>query len=169
MAGAQARARLGRALTLDPAERADELHLAAQDARRCPSRFIQAEVIGELGAALRRHGERTQARDVLAEARDLAHRCGASGLEARLLEELVIAGARPRRVRVVGAESLTAAERRVADLAAGGMRNREIAEALFVTVKTVEVHLGRAYGKLNIKSRAQLAAALDGCGDAAGS
>ena len=57
-------------------------------------------------------------------------------------------------------ESLTAAERRVADLAAGGMRNREIAETLFVTVKTVEVHLGRAYGKLDIKSRAQLAAAL---------
>ena len=61
---------------------------------------------------------------------------------------------------MAGVDALTAAERRVADLAAGGMRNREIAEALFVTVKTVEVHLGRTYNKLDIKSRAQLAAAL---------
>ena len=160
IAGVRARARLARALTLGGADRLAELRAAADDARRSPSRLVGAEVIGELGGALRRGGERAEARELLAEARDLAHRCGATGLEARLLEELVVAGARPRRVPVAGVDSLTASERRVADLAAGGMRNREIAEALFVTVKTVEVHLGRAYGKLNIKSRAQLAEAL---------
>ena len=98
--------------------------------------------------------------EVLAEARDLAHRCGAAGLEHRLHEELVVAGARPRRVAVHGVESLTAAERRVAELAAQGLRNREIAEALFVTLKTVEVHLRRVYSKLDIERRSQLPQAL---------
>jgi DNA-binding CsgD family transcriptional regulator len=57
---------------------------------------------------------------------------------------------------------LTASERRAADLAARGLRNREIAQALFVTIKTVEVHLGHAYAKLGVRGRSQLADALDG-------
>ena len=65
-------------------------------------------------------------------------------------------GARPRRRAFSGVESLTAAERRVAGMAAGGMSNREIAQALFVTVRTVENHLARVYTKLNVHSRAEL-------------
>lgn len=77
-------------------------------------------------------------------------------------EELVIAGARPKRVALSGVDALTASERRVAELAARGLRNREIAETLFVTQKTVEIHLGHTYAKLDIQGRSQLAAALGG-------
>ena len=75
-------------------------------------------------------------------------------------EELVVAGARPQRLAFSGVDALTASERRVAELAVRGLRNREIAEALFVSLKTVEVHLGRAYTKLGIKGRSQLPEAL---------
>ena len=57
-------------------------------------------------------------------------------------------------------ESLTPSERRVADLAAAGRTNRDIAQELFVTPKTVEVHLSNAYRKLGIRSRRELAGAL---------
>jgi DNA-binding CsgD family transcriptional regulator len=70
------------------------------------------------------------------------------------------AGARPQPVAPAGIDALAPSERRVGDLAAEGVSNRAIAEALFVTVKTVEVHLGRAYGKLDIEGRPQPAAAL---------
>ncbi|HEX8104770.1 MAG TPA: LuxR C-terminal-related transcriptional regulator, partial [Solirubrobacteraceae bacterium] len=160
VAGAEARARVARALTLRGDDALEELRTAAEVARRSPARIVRAEALGELGAALRRAGDRTAAREPLAEARELAHRCGAGGLEERIHEELVVAGARPRRVALSGVESLTAAERRVAELAAQGMRNRDIAQTLFVTLKTVEVHLGRTYGKLGIRARSQLAGAL---------
>ena len=75
-------------------------------------------------------------------------------------EELEASGARPRRDRLEGVEALTPAERRVAQLAAEGLTNRQIAETLWVTLKTVEVHLGRSYGKLGIGGRGQLSAAL---------
>ena len=114
----------------------------------------------ELGSALRRAGERTDARAVLADGLEQARRCGATGLAARAHEELVLAGARPRRLQFSGVEALTAAERRVADLAAEGLSNREIAQRLYVTPKTVENQLGRVYGKLGIASRAELADAL---------
>ncbi len=67
---------------------------------------------------------------------------------------------RVRRTALSGPESLTDSERRVADLAADGKTNREIAGELFVTVKTVEVHLSSAYRKLGISGRRQLAAAI---------
>jgi DNA-binding CsgD family transcriptional regulator len=158
--GALARARLGRALTLEGVEAVEALRAAAEATRASPALRVRAEVLGELGAALRRSGDRVASREPLAEAREVAHRCGATGLEARFHEELVVAGARPRRVALTGVESLTAAERRVAELAAEGLRNRDIAEALYVTLKTVEVHLGRVYGKLGITGRSELAAAL---------
>ena len=77
------------------------------------------------------------------------------------------AGARPQRAALSGPEALTPSERRVAELAAEGLSNREIAETLWVTRKTVEVHLGSAYAKLGIRSRAQLADVLVPPGDAA--
>ena len=77
-----------------------------------------------------------------------------------MLGALRAAGARPRRPVLSGPDALTAAERRVAELAARGMANREIAESLFVTVRTVEFHLSHSYRKLGIDSRGKLAAAL---------
>ena len=76
---------------------------------------------------------------------------------SRRREELLASGARPRTTAVSGAEALTPSESRVARMAAEGLTNREIAQALFVTPKTVEVHLGSAYRKLGISSRMQLA------------
>jgi DNA-binding CsgD family transcriptional regulator len=115
----------------------------------------------ELGGALRRAGRREAARDALREALDGASRCGAGELAAKARAELVAAGAKPRRERSSGIDALTASERRVADLARQGLTNRQIAESLFVTTKTVEKHLASAYGKLAIGGRAGLAAAFE--------
>ena len=69
-------------------------------------------------------------------------------------------GARPRRLAFTGADALTASERRAAQLAASGRTNREIAQELYLSVKTVESHLGRGFRKLGISSRTELAGAL---------
>ena len=114
----------------------------------------------ELGAALRRANRRADARDQLRHALELATICGATALAARAERELLATGARPRRIALSGVESLTPSERRVAELAADGPTNREVAQALFVTQRTVEVHLTSIYRKLAISSRSQLAAAL---------
>ena len=118
----------------------------------------------ELGAALRRGGQRSESREPLRKALELAHVSGADGLAARAREELAAAGSRPRSVFRTGVESLTASELRTAKLAAEGLGNVEIAQRLFVTRKTVEKHLGNAYTKLEIRSRNELQAALAGPG-----
>jgi DNA-binding CsgD family transcriptional regulator len=125
-----------------------------------PAALELARARTDFGAALRRAGRRQDAQEELRHALDVAHRCGASALEERAREELSLAGARPRRPQITGLEALTASERRVAELAAAGATNREVAQALFVTVKTVEWHLRNAYGKLEISGRRELAAAL---------
>ncbi|MFN8216813.1 MAG: AAA family ATPase [Solirubrobacterales bacterium] len=125
-----------------------------------PARFELACSLAELGAALRRANLRSEAREVLREALDRGQRCGAERLEARVQAELRIAGAKPRRRAVSGAAALTPAERRVAEAANAGATNREIAQDLFVSLRTVEMHLTNAYRKLGIASRAELAAAL---------
>ncbi|HEY7010170.1 MAG TPA: helix-turn-helix transcriptional regulator, partial [Jatrophihabitantaceae bacterium] len=76
-------------------------------------------------------------------------------------DELRAAGGRPRRTWRRGTQALTPSELRVARLAADARTNREIAQTLYVTVKTVEAHLARVYAKLEISGRGQLAAALD--------
>jgi DNA-binding CsgD family transcriptional regulator len=114
----------------------------------------------ERDAALRRAGSTAEARDHLRLAVDLAHRCGATALEAEALAELRAAGGRPRRRLLTGAGALTPSERRTAELAAAGRQNREIAEALVVTLATVEFHLRNAYRKLGIASRTELGEAL---------
>lgn len=128
--------------------------------RATPLLLDTAYALLELGAALRRAGHRTDAREPLREGLDLADRIEAERVARLLREELAAAGARPRRRALTGPASLTPSERRVADLAARGLSNREIAETLFVTRKTVELHLGHAYGKLGIKTRTQLPEAL---------
>jgi DNA-binding CsgD family transcriptional regulator len=131
-----------------------------------PARLEHARALASLGAALRREGHRAEAREPLRGALDLADRLGAVRVaeEARL--ELAATGARPRRRRLSGPESLTPTEHRVAEMAATGMSNREIAQALFVSRKTVEMHLGHAYGKLDIHSREELPVALRGASHA---
>lgn len=125
-----------------------------------PARLEHARTLVDLGAAQRRAGRRKEARDTLRAGLDAAHRCGAHQLSARARVELRAAGARPRRERLSGPEALTASERRVAEMAADGLTNRQIAQALFVTTKTVEMHLGRAYPKLGITRRTELVASL---------
>ena len=112
------------------------------------------------GVALRRAGRDIEAREPLRLALDLAHRCGATELEEEALAELRAAGARPRRRLATGPGALTPGERRVAELAAAGRMNREIAQLLWVTMATVEYHLRQAYRKLGIASRAELGDAL---------
>jgi DNA-binding CsgD family transcriptional regulator/tetratricopeptide (TPR) repeat protein len=114
----------------------------------------------ELGAELRRLGERSAAREVLRRAHALATECGATRLANRARDELSRSGARLIREPVSGVEALTPSEVRVAELAAEGLTNREVAQSLFVSEKTVETHLGRVYRKLDIKSRHALPGAL---------
>jgi DNA-binding CsgD family transcriptional regulator len=125
-----------------------------------PARLERARATVELGAALRRRGQRREARKVLREGLSESRRCGARALSERASEELLTAGARPRRDALRGRDSLTASEGRVARMAAQGMTNREIAENLFVVLRTVETHLTSVYGKLEIQSRAELSRAL---------
>ena len=126
-----------------------------------PALLERAHSLTELGAALRRSGQRAAAREPLAEALDLAARCGARPLLARAREELKATGARPRRAWRTGVDALTPSELRIVRLAAAGRSNREIAQELYVTLKTVEGHLSRAYTKLGIEGRAQLPQVLE--------
>jgi DNA-binding CsgD family transcriptional regulator len=134
---------------------------AASVLARSSARLEQARALTDLGAALRRANRRTEAREPLRRGLDLAAQCHAAPLADRARQELIAAGARPRRA-ISGVDALTPSELRVARMAAEGMENRAIAQALFVTVKTIEVHLGSAYRKLGVPSRAALAAALAG-------
>ncbi len=157
---------LGVALTrsgsLSDADRDPEVLREAMDILDAtPARLAQARARYEYGTALRLCGHRSAAREPLREALDLAIRCSATVLAGRVHAELVAAGAKPRRAALSGARALTPAEARVSRLAAQGLTNREVAEALFVTEKTVEGHLANAFRKLEIKSRAQLSAAID--------
>jgi DNA-binding CsgD family transcriptional regulator len=125
-----------------------------------PARLEHARALADLGAALRRAKHRSESREVLKHAVETANRCGAVVIERRAREELAATGAKPRRVMLTGVESLTPSELRVARMAAEGMENKDIAQALFVTPKTVETHLGHVYRKLDISSRKELPAAL---------
>jgi DNA-binding CsgD family transcriptional regulator len=126
----------------------------------CDCRLEHAHALLELGACLRRSNQRANAREALRAAVDAAHRCAAEPLTARAERELLATGARPRRLLLSGVDALTASELRVAELAAQGLSNPEIAQRLFVTRKTIETHLGHVYLKLGIESREQLADAL---------
>ena len=119
-----------------------------------------AYALTDLGATLNRLGRRREGRDAERRAIELADQCGALVLAETARAELQAGPGRRARVELTGPNSLTAAERRVCRQAADGHTNREIAQALFVTEKTVERHLSSAYQKLGIRSRFQLAAAI---------
>jgi DNA-binding CsgD family transcriptional regulator len=127
-----------------------------------PARLAQAYALVNLGVGLRRRDEGLAAREPLAAGLDLAQQCGAVALAEAARAELVATGARPRRTSLRGPGALTPAELRTAQMAASGMSNREVAQALFVSTKTVETQLSQAYAKLGIGSRAELAQALTG-------
>lgn len=142
----------GRAITL--------LEEAATALKDSPSMLERAHTLVDLGGAQRRAGHREAAQTPLRQGLELADQLGAIALAESARQELRATGARPRRAAYTGAAALTPTERRVAELAAQGMTNQEIAQALFVTTHTIHSHLARAYRKLDIQSRRQLADAL---------
>jgi len=133
---------------------------AADVLARSPSALERAHALIELGTVSRRAGLRSAAEPPLREGLQLADGMGAVPLVEAARRELRALGLRPRRTAVTGPDSLTPTERRVAELAASGLTNRQVAEALFVTVKTVETHLARVYQKLGIGTRTELLQAI---------
>jgi DNA-binding CsgD family transcriptional regulator len=150
-------------LIADGPERIARLEEAATVLESSPAALDHARALVDLGAALRRANRRTAARERLRAGFRLAGECGATTLAQRAREELAATGARPR--GAAHRDVLTASERRVAQMAAEGLANRQIAEALFVTPKTVEWHLGQAYRKLGVHSRRELPAVLGDPGE----
>ena len=136
------------------------LEEAAGVLMRSQAPLERARALTDLGSALRRRGRRADAREPLREGLAIALRSGAAAVAQRAHSELIASGARPRRLALSGPDALTASERRVAELAARGLTNRQIAESLFITEKTVEGHLSHAYRKLDIGSRTQLSDAF---------
>jgi DNA-binding CsgD family transcriptional regulator len=125
-----------------------------------PAQLERARSLVALGAALRRGGNRAEARDPLAAGLALAEECGAPTLAASAREELAAGGVRVRAGGRWDADALTASELRTCRMAAAGMSNPAIAQSLFVTRATVQSHLHAAYRKLGINSRTDLPAAL---------
>ena len=155
-------------LVAEDRERLALLEEAVATLERSPAQLELARTLVDLGIAQHEAGQRTAARETLRTGLDIAHHAGANALASTARAALVAAGARPRRPAVRGADALTPSERRVAELAERGLTNREIAQALFVSTKTVEFHLRNAYFKLRIRSRAQLSDALRADGAASG-
>jgi DNA-binding CsgD family transcriptional regulator len=136
------------------------LEAAASMCRACGAHVEAAAALADLGAATRRAGRPSEARAVLRDAIELADRVDARHTARLARAELAVAGGRPPADRGSPGE-LTPAERRVAELAASGLTNRQIASQLYVTVKNVEWHLANTYRRLGISRRQELAAALD--------
>jgi DNA-binding CsgD family transcriptional regulator len=128
---------------------------------RSEFRYHHAPALVDLGAALRRLKRPSEARVPLREGLEIAERGGAKLVADRARAELEATGERRRKTQwLSGIDSLTPSERRVAEMAAQSMSNKEIAQALFVTLKTVEIHLTQTYRKLGISSRSDLSDAL---------
>jgi DNA-binding CsgD family transcriptional regulator len=159
--GAVGRAHRGLGAILEDSRGLEALEAAVERLEGSQAALERARALVDFGAALRRGGQRRAAREPLRQGLDLAERCGAEALARRAGQEAQLAGARPRRTAVDGREALTPRERQVADLAVEGLSNREISEALFVTVKTVEWHLRHAYRKLGVSTRSALRGALE--------
>ena len=134
------------------------LEEAADVLEDSPARLELARTLADLGTALRRlGGEKHDAVQPLHRAFGLATACGAATLAERVRGELLAAGGSERWSRTAeGRQGLTPSEQRVVALARDGLANRDIAQALFVSLKTVEMHLSHAYTKLGIRSRVQL-------------
>ena len=150
-----------RAAAASPSAREQMLRDAVSTLGPSPARLEYARASADLGILL---GRGAEAREHLRVGLELAEACGARPLARRVRRALSRAGARPRRSARSGPESLTAAERRVVELAVQGLTNRAIAEQLVVAIRTVELHLTNSYRKLNISSRSALPRALTDAG-----
>jgi DNA-binding CsgD family transcriptional regulator len=158
----------GAGLVAGDAGGAELLREAVAVLETSPARLELARALVDLGALLRRTGSRADARAPLRHGLELAERFGAFRLERQAREELAATGARLGKRSFAGRDALTPSERRVAEMAASGMSNREIAQSLFVTVNAVKWHLRNAYRKLDITTREELAGALAGAATTAG-
>jgi DNA-binding NarL/FixJ family response regulator len=147
--------------TLEREDGLGHLHEAVDAAEGSVARLEHAKALVALGTSLRLSRRPTDAREPLRRGLDLAAGLGAEALVAHARHELRAAGARGRTAALTGPAALTPAERRVAERAAAGQTNRAIAEALFVTTKTVELHLRNVYRKLGVRSRGELRGKLD--------
>lgn len=136
------------------------LRESAQTLERCPSPLERAHSLVELGSALRRRGRRAVSLPSLRLGLELADHAGALALAQRARRELADAGARPHRPARLGRDALTPSELRIARMAAEGSTNKQIAQGLFVSLRTVETHLTHTYAKLGIAARPDLAPAL---------
>jgi DNA-binding CsgD family transcriptional regulator len=158
-------ATLGRALrilgTLERDAGLGHLRRAVEVVDGSTARLEFAKALAALGTALRATRRPTEAREPLRRALELADALGARALATHARAELHAAGGRPRTKALQGPGALTPSERRVTERAASGQTNREIAESLFVTPKTVELHLRNAYRKLGASSRRELAGKLE--------
>ena len=146
---------------VDGGRRLELLGEAIAVLERSPARLELGGALADLGEALRVARRRSDAHEPLRRAAELAAACGSRVLGERAVDGLAALGDRPRKLMFSGEESLTASERRVARLATAGRSNRDIAQELFVSPKTIENHLGRVYVKLGISGRRQLAGALN--------
>ena len=158
--GARGQALHARAMLGLDAERIEGLREAVRLLAASPVRLEHARALVSLGGALRRAGHRVDSRAPLREGYELARECGAEAVAEAARGELRASGIRLRRTALTGADALTPSERRIADLAAAGRSNAQVAQELFLTVKTVEMHLTHAYRKLDIRGRPELPAAL---------
>ena len=148
------------ALTYNDERTIPRLEQACDTLARSQAPVEHARALTDLGAALRRTGQRQRAREHLRAALESAHAAGALSLVQRAHTELTAAGARPRTPLRFGLDALTPSEHRIAQMAAAGQSNTAIAQALFVTIKTVEMHLTSTYRKLDLSTRSQLARSL---------
>jgi DNA-binding CsgD family transcriptional regulator len=162
VAGTVGRALHAIGVTLNNGAALDYLAEAVEVLERSEASLDRARALVDFGGALRRAGKRRESRAPLRRGLELAEGCRARALAERARAEITAAGGRPRRTALSGLEALTPREYQVAGLAAQGMSNREIAEALFVTVKTIEWHLRHAYEKLGVGSRRELRTVLAG-------
>jgi DNA-binding CsgD family transcriptional regulator len=145
------------ALVGPSSERVAGLEEAAEYLEHGPAQLELAQCLADLGCTLRAvEASSPRARTLLRRAADIAFRHGASPLAARCASELRLSGARPRRLALWGPSALTSSERRIVELVMSGLSNADIAEELFVSEKTIEGHLVRAYRKLGVRSRREL-------------
>ncbi len=143
-------------------QREATLREAIEHLSSSPARLELARALVSLGEVLRRGNRRAESREPLREGYGIARECGADGLAEAARAELRATGIRVRRQELTGVDALTPSERRIAELAAAGATNAELAQALFLTVKTIEMHLTSVYRKLGLRSRRELPAALGG-------
>ncbi|MCA1683172.1 MAG: LuxR C-terminal-related transcriptional regulator [Actinobacteria bacterium] len=136
---------------------------ALEQHERISMPFERARTLLALGAAQRRSMQRASARETLGEALATFERLGAGLWAAKATGELARLGG-----RTPAGDELTVGERRIAELVAQGLSNKQVAAALFLTPKTVETKLSRIYAKLGVHSRTQLAAWLQARGESAG-